>query len=38
MKKLNVSKTELNDKVAHALGEFLRDENCGITELDLSKN
>jgi hypothetical protein len=38
LKKLNVSKTELNDKVCFALSDFLRDEHCRVRELDISKN
>ena len=38
LKKMSVSKTDLNDKVVEKLQEFLKDENTQVNELDLSKN
>ena len=38
LKKINVSKTDINDKVLASLLEFLQEETTAVTELDISKN
>jgi Ran GTPase-activating protein (RanGAP) involved in mRNA processing and transport len=38
LRKIDVSKTELNDKIVDCLGKFIAHENCGLIDLDVSRN
>ena len=38
LRKISVQKTDLNDKVAEKLAEYLKTEDLKLVELDLSRN
>ena len=38
LRKINVVKTDLNDRVVECLGKFIAHKNCGLIELDISRN
>jgi len=38
IKKLQVMKTEINDKICESVGLYLSNPNCALIDLDLSRN